>query len=132
MTFPTEALELIFSHMEDDLPLEACGLVWSDGSITRLINQARSETRFAVSQTLLAEELAQVDVDEKLMVAFYHSHPRGLLELSNEDHASFKDQSSYVNLPWLIVTSDRRARIFVWSSLHQSPMSEELEVPANA
>lgn len=130
-TFPLYVLSEIFAHVEVELPFEAVGLVWSDGSISPLINQARSQHRFTVSQALLAEALVAVDPAEKTLVAFYHSHPQGLLDLSKEDFESFKAQCRTFPLPWIVVTPNKKARLFRWNGSYNAPSKEDLCLSTN-
>lgn len=102
--------------MEDDAPNEAVGWLWSDGTITRFINQARSPVRFAVGMTQMAEALAAVDPDEKTLVALYHSHPNGNPEPSAYDieQMRFQYQIDAV-FPWVILTPDGVPHIWRWA-----------------
>lgn len=94
----------IWDHMLEDWPIEACGLVWDDGSITRLRNQAASPSRFTVGRTQLAEALAAVSPDEKLLAGVYHSHPNASGNLSDEDRESMKLMWLRIEVPWIIAT----------------------------
>lgn len=88
--------------------LEVVGIVWSDSSITELTNQARSAQRFSVSERQFAERLADVNPEEKQMVALFHSHPGGYLSLSTDDKKSLWHQWYQANIyiPWMIIPHD--------------------------
>lgn len=96
----------------DELPNECVGYLWSDGSITRLVNQARSPWRFSVSTTLMAEALAKADPEVKQLVGLFHSHPGGSLALSETDIECIRLQfAAGVDYPWVIVTT---AALMIW------------------
>lgn len=94
----------IWDHMLEGWPDEVCGLVWDNGTITRLRNQAASPNRFTVGRTQLAEALAAVSPNEKLLSAVYHSHPNGSTTLSIEDRTSMTAMWQYLPVPWLLAT----------------------------
>lgn len=101
-----DVLPEIRSHMDEELPNECVGLVWYDRQIQRLINQARSPSRFTVSRAQLAERLAEMDASN-LLVCVYHSHPGGSIQMSWDDKRSMKDQwDKDIRVPWLIVTEE--------------------------
>ena len=113
----TLATTEILDHVASSLPNEAVGLLWSDSTITPLVNQARSPTRFVVSPTLLAEALSTVDPYDKYLVAIYHSHPSGHLAISTDDFGTLQTQlDNNVLLPWIIVTPDGRMAAWGWNS----------------
>lgn len=94
---------------------EAVGIIWSDSSVTPLVNQARSSKRFSVSETLFAETLARVDPAEKTMVSLYHSHPSGALFPSSEDQASILTQFRRgIFCPWTIIDPTSPAHTPRW------------------
>lgn len=102
--------------MEDDAPNEAVGWVWSDGSTTRFINQARSPVRFAVGTIQMAEALAAVDPERKTLVALYHSHPNGNPEPSPYDVAQmFRQYQMDAVFPWVILTPDGIPHVWQWA-----------------
>lgn len=106
----------ILSHMEDESPNECVGLLWMDGQVQRLINQARSSSRFSISQPQLAERLAEMD-ETNVLVCVYHSHPAGSTTLSWDDKRSLKRQwDRDLVIPWLVVTSENAA---LWYILDQ-------------
>lgn len=93
----------ITTHMEEELPNECVGLVWMDGQIQRLLNQARSPKRFSISTPQLAERLAQMD-ETNVLICVYHSHPAGTTNLSWDDKRSLKRQwDRDIVVPWLVV-----------------------------
>ena len=89
--------------------LEVVGIVWSDSTISPLINQARSATRFSVSESLFAETIAAVNPAEKTMVSLYHSHPGDNPRPSKLDSDMIVTQFNDRNLliPWTIITHSR-------------------------
>lgn len=110
------------NHMLDELPNEAVGLLWGDGSISRLINQARSPLRFAVSQPQLAEAMDAVD-PEILLVGLYHSHPGGRTTLSAEDEDQLRLQfTAGIWIPWFIINPSGNLHAWWWSQEESAPM----------
>lgn len=101
------AVEEAYAHAYSLPHEEVVGLVLSDGTIVRLTNQARSPHRFAVSQTQMAEALAEIDPDEVQVVAIYHSHPSTSTTPSLVDEQMMRDQKrDGIGLPWLILVPD--------------------------
>jgi proteasome lid subunit RPN8/RPN11 len=98
------SLTEICIHFREDLPNECVGLVWEDGEIQRLRNQASSPNRFSVSLPQLAERLAE---REGTVIAIYHSHPGGSSVMSSADKKSLSEQFDRgLPVPWLIVTEE--------------------------
>lgn len=99
----------ILAHMDDDSPNECVGLIWDDGTTTRLVNQARSSSRFSVSQRQMSERLVE-KTDDALLIAIYHSHPQGDPTLSPTDKQSLERQFKLgLFIPWVIVTQTEMA-----------------------
>lgn len=95
-------LDEVYEHMMDDSPDECVGLIWGDGHVTRLINQARSHERFSVSVAQMAEALTS---RTGLIICIYHSHPGGTTGLSVDDQRSMREEwSNGYFIPWLVVT----------------------------
>lgn len=103
----------IMAHFFDDLPNECVGLVWNDGHIQRLRNQANSPKRFSISKPQLAEKLTEREEQDGIfLMAIYHSHPGGSPQLSGPDKKSFRAQhESGLRIPWLVVT-EKKARLW--------------------
>lgn len=94
----------ILAHYHSELPNECVGLVWADGGIKRLVNQARSPDRFSISRTQMAEQMA-ARPEFDLLVAIYHSHPDGSPRLSKTDEDSLRTQfRKDLFIPWVVVT----------------------------
>jgi len=94
----------VYRHFNDDLPNECVGMVWDDGEVARLLNQAHSPERFSVSLPLLTEKLA---AREGIVVAIYHSHPTGGTHLSSSDESSLRAQwRRDIFIPWLVVDGE--------------------------
>lgn len=92
----------IYAHYQEDLPNECVGLVWADGKVDRLTNQARSPKRFSVSMSQLVEVMG---ARQGIIMAIYHSHPGGSTGLSWEDQFSLRAQfTKGIPFPWLVVT----------------------------
>lgn len=92
---------------------EVVGLIHGRGYITRLINQARSASRFDIGPTQFDDVVSNLDPDAGVH-AFYHSHPTGNLAPSIEDQLSIRRHfDAGVSLPWLIVSANPypRARL---------------------
>ena len=94
----------VYEHFFDELPNECVGMIWADGLVTRLVNQARAPDRFSVGLPLLAEKLGE---REGVIIAIYHSHPNGSVRLSSHDEVSMRGQwRRDIPIPWLLVTED--------------------------
>lgn len=109
MEWSTEAVRVaypdIINHMQKETPIEAVGWLWSDGTISKFVNQARATDRFAIGHTQMAEALAANPPEEKLLVGLYHSHPNGLERPSVYDEEQMRLQFvSGLPFPWIIVT----------------------------
>lgn len=102
------ALNGVFDHMRWQESTgkveEVVGLILDRGHILRLTNQAHSAQRFDIGPTQFEEAVMGLRRDRAIL-AFYHSHPVGGLDLSLEDQTSLGLHFSHgVTLPWLIVT----------------------------
>jgi len=84
---PAEAIDAAYpsmlEHFASSLPNEAVGFVIDDGTIVRLINQARSAHRFWISGEQVKERLAPHSPSD--IVALYHTHPERPAKPSGED-----------------------------------------------
>lgn len=78
-------------HFLDDLPNEAVGLLYENGMVVRLVNQARSPNRFSVGETQFHEAIMSVP-SELSLVGLYHSHPGGRDTFSDTDYKVMVDQ----------------------------------------
>lgn len=87
----THALPAIIDHAIEEYPIEAVGLIWDNGEIGRLRNQANSPNRFAVSGKLISELVASVG--ERYPVIMYHTHPnvRSTADPSRADVAMMRE-----------------------------------------
>lgn len=104
-------MEQIQAHYLDDLPNECVGVVWDDGEVARLINQARSPERFAVSLPQLSIEFGR---REGMVIAMYHSHPSGSTALSSPDRHNMRQQfRDGAFIPWLVVTESESNLFFI-------------------
>lgn len=81
------------SHMVEESPNECVGLVLGDGTIVKLINQARSTDRFFVGASQISELFEDVDED---IIATYHSHPSSPAIPSGEDQKFM----AFISLVW--------------------------------
>lgn len=96
----------LLEHAEADYPNECVGLIWSDYSTTRLINQARSPERFSISGPQFTEAVLEAP-DHLDLVAIYHSHPGGNREFSASDVEAFMEQRrDGYPFAWILVTPD--------------------------
>lgn len=88
----------MWEHRHDAYPQEAVGILCSDGVNYPLINQARSDSRFEVSQTLVKEAIeALVNVGRE-PVAIYHSHPMTTSSPSNQDISMMKNMPGALSI----------------------------------
>lgn len=106
----TLAIPAMNIHAKEGQPEEVVGMILSDGSIVRLINQLRSPYMFSVSRAQLADRLARIDPEIHTVAALYHSHPAGTSTLSPTDitemRRSWTDDG--LTLPWVVVCPDSR------------------------
>jgi proteasome lid subunit RPN8/RPN11 len=118
------ATPLIAAHSADDAPTEACGVVLADGSIHRLINQARSSHRWAVSKVQM-RELMEL---HKSPIAIYHSHPTSLAIPSSPDKTMMEAWYAHagLSLPFLIYGIDG-LRAWTWDTDHATEMRPDVE-----
>jgi len=116
-------------HMRDELPNECVGMLMSDSSVVRLINQQRSPNRFEVSLTQMANTLALINPETHTVFAIYHSHPNGVLDLSIPDQHMMKEMwfLAGLPLPWLIVTPEV-TRIWWMDEQYQTFQSSDVAV----
>jgi proteasome lid subunit RPN8/RPN11 len=115
------ATPLIAAHSTDDAPIEACGVVLMDGYIHRLINQARSPHRWAVSKVQMRELTASP-------IAIYHSHPTSLAVPSSPDRTMMEAWYAHagLSLPFLIYGIDG-LRAWTWDTDHATEMRPDVE-----
>jgi proteasome lid subunit RPN8/RPN11 len=117
------AFPAIHQHLLDGLPEEVVGLVLSDGATVRLINQARSDSRFEVGVPQLAQALADINPETHTVIGIYHSHPQGSLNLSTHDQKNMKTQWSVgFSLPWIVMVDDFRASIWWLDPIYKQPV----------
>lgn len=113
------AWRTMLGHMERDLPNECVGLLFENGLTIPMINQARSPDRFSVSQSsfLLALDEAPPNLN---FLGFYHSHPGGMLAMSNVDKQVFKEQlANDFPYAWVVVTESRALITYTDPTLEQ-------------
>ena len=103
----------IATHCLSDLTVEAVGLVFLDGSIRHLINQARSGHRFSVSARQMQDLL---DVVGDNPIAIYHSHPSSKGVPSNADKAMMAELYDVLDgpFPFLIWGRSDGLRVWLW------------------
>lgn len=127
------AIPTIFDHAASLHPEEVVGLVWTDGTVTRLINQARSTTEFSVGVAQLSEALVLVDPNEKTVAAVYHSHPADSTALSHADQKSLKAQwEDDLHTPWVVVTPHNGYSIWEWDPDTATPIEHSKVAAGNA
>jgi len=101
---------LIAAHAADEYPREAVGIVFADGTIKRLINQARSEKRVVAS----ADQVAAALDDSDSPMCFYHSHPRTAAVPSPADRKAMAEQASHASYVPLLIYGIDGLRVWVW------------------
>lgn len=79
------ATDELISHRDDAYPQEAVGILCDDGTTYRLINQARSGTRFEVSKLLVTESIKIIKRQNRSAIGIYHSHPTSQSAPSSRD-----------------------------------------------
>lgn len=114
----------ISQHAADDFPYEAVGLVFEDGSIVRLVNQARAETRFLVGKDQVAEAIRATP---QRPLALYHSHPHRKATPSDRDCRLMAKQTrrAGVAIPFLIYGVDG-LRAWLWQDGEPTEATEAL------
>lgn len=124
----SQALGDVRSHMREELPREAVGLIWDDATTSELVNTG-SDGEFKVTDEDLAQAVKEVSGDREL-IAVYHSHPQGSIHPSLTDVNSMREQfSNGSTVPWLIVTEDSNS-LWTLSPTFQSPIRILLPTPA--
>ena len=113
----------IIDHAADDHPLEAVGLVFSDGSTRRLINQARSPRRFSIARAQLEEVIAESGLSP---ICLYPSHPAGRAVPSTPDQRVMSSQATRAGLPVpFVILGVDGLRVWLW----QDGAAREIQVP---
>ena len=109
---------VMMDHRDDDYPHEAVGILCSDGTNYRLINQARSAHRFEVSATLSAEAMSVLLGRDKEPIAIYHSHPTSPSGPSKRDITMMETQPGALSI--IVGVSDISA--WVWDNEGLQPV----------
>ena len=109
-----ECRSAMLEHRDEDYPKEAVGILTSDGVTWPLINQARSPKRFAVSQRLVEEAIAELGRHDQHPVAVYHSHPTSSSGASERDVMMMQENPGSLHV---IVGQDGIASWMWWDSL---------------
>lgn len=124
------AIPALNIHAWEGLPEEIVGLILSDGDIVRLINQARSSSRFEISRRQMAEKLAYVDPEKHSVVAIYHSHPSGTTTLSPTDleSMSLSWKVDRLTIPWVVVCPGSRVGIWWLDPTYRQPQSQIIQM----
>lgn len=110
----SDVLPLIQEHSRKESPFEAVGLIHKDGTITKLVNQARSSTRFSVGITQLEAHLYRPEHFANLH-AIYHTHPKSTSHPSQHDQAMMKEMANdpfWKKIPFAILGLDK---LTVWT-----------------
>ena len=81
-----------------EYPNEAVGIVCADGDVYPLINQARSNRRFEVGETLVGEAINHLKYRDKHPVAVYHSHPESDSGPSKRDQMLMQEMPKAINI----------------------------------
>lgn len=89
--------ELVVSR-NHEYPNEAVGIVCADGDVYPLINQARSNRRFEVGETLVGEAINHLKYRNKHPVAVYHSHPESDSGPSVRDQMLMQEMPKAINI----------------------------------
>lgn len=109
---------VMMNHRDDSYPEEAIGILCSDGTNYRLINQARSAHRFEVSATLTTEAMSMLLDRGKEPIAIYHSHPASSSSPSKRDIAMMETQPGALSI--IVGVSDISA--WVWDDEDLQPV----------
>ncbi len=114
------AAEAIWNHRQRDFPIEAVGIVFSDGSTQPLINQLRSETAYAVNPLFVEEAFAEGDARGVVPLAFYHTHPKA------EARPSLHDIDMMEQLPGapFVIAGTDGIKTWVWEDGQAKQLTE--------
>lgn len=118
-----EATFSMLAHTHADNPTEAVGVVWDNGTITRLINERPAVRSFAVSESQLARVFEATPTDLHL-VALYHSHTNNNPNLSARDTECMEEWvGRNLIFPWVIATPDNHIYVWRWDEFTCQPIS---------
>jgi len=91
LTLTKEQLQKMIEHVEEQAPLEACGLLAGLGSkvesVIGVTNQAQSEFRFVMEPIEQLKAFEWIESNGLELVGIFHSHPAGPETVSPTDIA---------------------------------------------
>jgi proteasome lid subunit RPN8/RPN11 len=83
----------MLAHVLACLPEEACGLVASDGQISKDVypirNELHSTTRFRMDPLEQFDAFMDMENQQLMLAGIFHSHPKGPGQLSERDIVEF-------------------------------------------
>jgi proteasome lid subunit RPN8/RPN11 len=81
LIIPEELKRQMEAHLQACLPNEGCGLLLGIGSTAKMVmpitNILASPTRFRMDAIELLTALRQIEANDLLLLAIFHSHPSG-------------------------------------------------------
>lgn len=111
MTILAEVFAALAEQAEAALGEECCGILWGETEMiegfTACFDTSFAD-RFSLSQEWLLEQFYRVRREEKLVLGYYHSHPKG------EAEPSFRDLQGHPPGSFLLILSNspQRTRAF--------------------
>ena len=109
LTIPRPLYDAMIQHLQDEYPLEACGLLAGKGGIASrqypIENILRSPVAYEMEPTQQIQAIMELEDDGLELLAIYHSHPQGPSVPSETDVAlAYWPEAAY-----LIVSLQNRA-----------------------
>ncbi len=109
LTIPRPLYDAMIQHLQDEYPLEACGLLAGKGGIVSRLypieNIRRSPTAYEMEPTQQIQAIVELEEAGLELAAIYHSHPQGPAAPSETDVAlAYWPEAAY-----LIVSLQDRA-----------------------
>lgn len=105
-------------------PNEAVGILCLDGTIFPLINQARSGSRYIVSNRLFNEAINELTGKGLYPVGVYHSHPNRDHHPSTPDRAFMEENAGVIS----IIVSVQDETVAAWTYDGEVKLLTEVEV----
>lgn len=101
LTIPSRQFQTMLQHLEDEYPLEGCGLMaGNDGVVTAVYpidNILKSPTAYEMDSYQQVHAMLAIEQKKHTLIAIYHSHPNGPTRPSATDIAqAYYPQSVYI------------------------------------
>jgi len=106
----TSAADNLFAAAALEDPQEAVGIFCLDGTLLPLVNQARSSSRFVVSNRLFMEAIDDAIAKDLYPLGVYHSHPNRPPDPSPADIAFMEQWPGVIS----VIVSLHPEQIVAW------------------